>query len=146
MSFKMKGNVALKKVAWIKNIDAITKKQINQHIARDIVAIHKEAVKGVQKKSSGETQVRYNPKRTVVASKPGDPPNTDLGSFVQSIQFDLDQNKMRGVVGTNDKRGPWFEFGTSNMAARPWLTPAINTIRNDLLQYTIEWPNDESLD
>lgn len=95
-----------------------------QLVEDGVLAIHEEAVKGIMKRSSGEVQRRYNPKRIVVASKPGDPPNVDMGVFVKSVQFQVDENKLRGAVGTNDERGPWFEFGTANMAARPWLTPA----------------------
>jgi len=55
--------------------------------------IHEVAVKSIQDNSSGTPQTRYNPKRTVLASKPGDPPNTDTGRAVQSIKFDFKKEK-----------------------------------------------------
>ncbi len=96
-----------------------------QGVVEMTLALHAEAVKGVMKQSAGERQTRYNPKREVVASKPGQPPNIDFGVFVKSIQFEVDATNRVGYVGTNDKRGPWFEFGTKDMAPRPWLAPAL---------------------
>lgn len=98
---------------------------VNEAISDATLAVHEEAVRGIMKQSPGESQIRYNPKRRVTASKPGDPPNVDLGTFVRSVQFDVDLKNGKGQVGTNDKRGPWFEFGTKNMAKHPWLTPAL---------------------
>lgn len=87
--------------------------------------VHENAVRGVQKVSVGEWQTRYNPKRVRLASKPGDPPNVDTGVFIKSIQFQYDKTSSTGAVGTNDERGPGFEFGTTRMKPRPWLGPAI---------------------
>jgi HK97 gp10 family phage protein len=96
-----------------------------QAITEATLEVHAEAVKGVMKRSAGEKQTRYNPKRDVIASKPGDPPNVDMGLFVRSIQFEVDPTEMKGYVGSNDVRASWFEFGTKNMEARPWLGPAL---------------------
>lgn len=90
------------------------------------LAVHETAVKSIQNSSGGERQVRYGPTRTVTASKPGSPPNTDTGRLVQSIQFEFLDNGASSVVGTNVKYGKYLEFGTSKMAARPWLQPAFD--------------------
>ncbi len=58
------------------------------------------------------------------SSAPGEAPATDRGTFVASIQSII--TDVEGFVGTDDERGPWFEWGNMNMKARPWLTPARN--------------------
>lgn len=111
-----------------KTLEQVTKETndaLLKGVAEATLALHAQAVRGVAEQSAGEQQVRYNPKRTVVASKPGQPPNIDMGVFIRSIQFELDAVKMAGYVGSNDKRAPWFEFGTKNMKPRPWLSRAL---------------------
>lgn len=112
-------------------------------IQEGTLKIHELAVRGIMKRSPGEKAVRYNPKRNVVVSKPGDPPNVDRGIFVKSIQYELDYAWSSGYVGTNDERGPHFEFGTRNMAARPWLYPAWKaaqkTIKALMKRMKLEW-------
>ena len=117
-SLTPKGGVIFNK---LKTAENAGNDALYQALARSTLEVHAAAVKGIMQKSSGETQTRYNPKRTVVASKPGDPPNVDFGVFVKSVQFDVDPSSLTGAVGTNDKRGPWFEFGTKDMKPRPWL-------------------------
>jgi HK97 gp10 family phage protein len=90
--------------------------------------VHETAVKLIQAKSSGETQIRYNPKRSVTASKPGDAPNTDRGRLIQSIKFDFANKGLSSRVGTNLKYGRDLEFGTKKMEARPWLSTAIRIV------------------
>lgn len=93
-----------------------------------IFLIHKTAVESIQDNSSGIPQKRYSASgtpRNVLASKPGEPPNTDTGRLVQSIKFDFKEGGLIGRVGTNLKYGAWLEFGTKDVAARPWLSAAI---------------------
>lgn len=44
------------------------------------------------------------------------------GDFKET--FDHETSALETVIGTPDERGPWFEFGTSKMPARPVLGPA----------------------
>lgn len=64
------------------------------------------------------------------ASAPGAPPAPDTGKYRASWTYQVGEDS-RGAyvdVGTNDERGPWFEFGTRNMAARPHARKAANEI------------------
>jgi len=92
-----------------------------------IFLIHSIAVEIIQDNSSGTISKRYtNGKpRWVLASRPGEPPNTDTGRLVQSIKFDFQDGGLTGRVGTNLKYGAHLEFGTKDMAARPWLSTAV---------------------
>lgn len=108
----------------IDKIREVTQKDVFEAVAEGTLLIHAAAITGIMKQSPGKRMTRYNPKRQVVVSKPGDTPNVDRGVFVKSVQFNADRNKGTGEVGSNDKRAPWFEFGTTAMAARPWLWPA----------------------
>lgn len=115
---------ASKKLTNFETVKKSSRNSLMKIITQGTLKIHEEAVKGVIARSPGERQTRYNPKREVVASRPGDPPNVDRGIFLRSIQFEISQQDMSGYVGTNDERGPHFEFGTKRMAPRPWLGPA----------------------
>lgn len=59
------------------------------------------------------------------ASAPGQYPATDTGRLASSVMIDLPvPGGLTGRVGTNVQYGPMLEFGTSRMAARPWLLPS----------------------
>lgn len=88
------------------------------------IGVHGDALRSIAKQSFGSVQKRYNPTRMVVASKPGDAPNTDRGTLIQSIKFKINKADMTAVVGSNYKVASWLEFGTKHMAKRPWLKPA----------------------
>lgn len=90
-----------------------------------ILLIHETAVKSIQANTDGRAELRYDPKRTVAVSHPGDPPNTDTGRLVQSIQMAFKNGGLIGRVGSNLRYAAWLEFGTKRMQARPWLQPAI---------------------
>lgn len=85
--------------------------------------IRNEAVKMISENGDGPIEIRYLPKRKVHVSKPGDPPNADTGRLMQSIKVVKDG--MAYLVGTNLRYGAWLEFGTSDMAPRPWLSVAV---------------------
>jgi HK97 gp10 family phage protein len=111
----------------LKALERETKAGSIKAVQDSIFLIHKTAVESIQDNASGIPQVRYTNgrKRNVLASKPGDPPNTDTGRLVQSIKFDFQNGGLTGRVGTNLKYGAWLEFGTKNVEPRPWLSSAI---------------------
>lgn len=130
MSFKVIGKI--KGLAAVeKKIQKFKKETLASQITamQDAVfLIHATAVELIQDNDSGTPQIRYSragKKRVVLASLPGDPPNTDTGRLVQSIKFDFQNGGLKGRVGTNLKYGAHLEFGTKNMAARPWLSTAV---------------------
>jgi len=82
------------------------------------------AKKGIQRgPKSGKTYRRGNVVHQ--ASAPGQYPATDTGRLASSVMVNLPTPaSMIGEVGTNVIYGPMLEFGTSRMAARPWLLPS----------------------
>ncbi len=81
------------------------------------------AVKGIQgPPKSGTKYKKYNPNRTHTASAPGQYPASDTGRLASSVIAQPIPNGYE--VETNLKYGPMLEFGTSKMAARPWLLPS----------------------
>ena len=85
-------------------------------------AVHQRAVDLINDNQDGTKQKRRNV--NVFVSRPGDPPNTDTGRLVKSIFLKFENNAKTAKIGTNLKYGAWLEFGTLNMAARPWLSKA----------------------
>jgi HK97 gp10 family phage protein len=98
-------------------------KQI-EAVQNAVFLVHETAVKSIQDHQS-EGRVYKRGSVTHVASEAGYPPNTDTGHLVQSIQMDFEDGGLKGFVGTNLKYGAYLEFGTTKMAARPWLGPAL---------------------
>lgn len=64
-------------------------------------------------------------------SLPGNPPAPDTGNLRNSIRYEVNGSgkSVCGIVGTTQKDPPYgayLEYGTSRMAPRPWLKPAMN--------------------
>lgn len=94
-------------------------------VKKAVLIVHGNAVKLIQTRSPGKKQIRYSPRREITAANPGEAPNTDTGRLVQSIKFDIEDNGLKGFVGTNLKYGAYLEFGTQDMDPRPWLSTAL---------------------
>ena len=91
--------------------------------------IRNTAVKSIQKQSpGGVTYEKYNPRRSHVASAPGQPPNTDTGRLAGSIRA-VESGTPTAYVDALADYAVWLEFGTRNMAARPFMTPAVEAER-----------------
>lgn len=78
--------------------------------------------------ASGRTYQKYNPRRTHTASAPGQPPMSDTGRLVNSIEFDK-IGDLTATVGSKLTYALYLEYGTSRMAARPFFRPAVEEIR-----------------
>jgi HK97 gp10 family phage protein len=88
-------------------------------------AIQREAKASIQKSDT-------NP--VTGHSFPGSPPHTQTGRLVNSIYvktLDSDPKSAKIMVGTDLVYGRHLEFGTVNMAARPWLGRAMSATRKE---------------
>jgi HK97 gp10 family phage protein len=83
---------------------------------------------------SGATQSQ----RAANRSRPGEPPHVDTGHLRRNVGWSRDTTTKKRKIGTGignkDSVGyaVWLEFGTSRMAARPFLRPPAKTHRNKL--------------
>jgi len=66
------------------------------------------------------------------ASAPGEPPASNTGRLVNSIQTVYDTKNLTGTVGTSVEYGGYLEFGTQTIEPRPFLRPALATHRRSL--------------
>lgn len=81
-----------------------------------------KVVQSIQERSPGEPQFRYDPDRWAVAANPGETPNTDTGNLVNSIQVEAQSDLQQAII-VGAVYGAALEFGTPNMAARPFMMP-----------------------
>jgi phage gpG-like protein len=137
MAFKISGSIkgAKKLFKQIDSLEREMKAAPIKAVQDSTFLLHKTAVELIQDNSSGIPQVRWSNgrPRNVLASKPGQPPNTDTGRLVQSIKFDFKNKGLVGRVGTNLRYGAWLEFGTKEgLKPRPWLSTAIKMIEKDV--------------
>lgn len=126
----LKGSVTAKRNG--KGFDKIVKSSktsIFSKLQLCAIELHAEAVKGIMKRSMGNPY-KYKGKERI-AGKIGEPPNVQTGVFVRSVQFETDFDSLTAVVGTNDIRGPWFEFGTKYYSPwHPWLESAWKKVQS----------------
>ncbi len=67
------------------------------------------------------------------ASAPGEPPATDTGNLVNSIEVEKVRPLTRHV-NVHAEYAPYLEYGTARMAARPFLQPSFEEERNSFTQ------------
>ena len=93
------------------------------------------AIKSIQETSSGQ-QVRRSKQGggtyTHTAAAKGQAPNTDTGNLVASIAVEKAGNA-KYHIGSGLDYAEFLEFGTSKMGARPWLQPAMQANRKNLI-------------
>ena len=94
---------------------------MTETITRVVMDTRTNAVQGIQR-GPATGAVRRDGSR---ASAPGQFPMSDTGRLANSVEFNLPTaGRLMGEVGTNVIYGRYLEFGTSRMAARPWLLPS----------------------
>ena len=94
---------------------------------QDTMNTAKESIQRHQ--SAGKTYTKYNPKRVHTASEAGNPPNSDTGYLANNINMVLDNDGLGGSVESRADYSAHLEFGTSKMAARPFMQPALEENR-----------------
>ena len=92
--------------------------------------VRNNAVRMIQRPSvGGVTYEKYSPRRTHTASAAGEPPNTDTGRLIGSIRVQQ-AGKVTAEVIAGVDYARYLEFGTRHMAARPFMTPAVEQERS----------------
>ena len=71
-----------------------------------------------------------------IRSAPGEPPKTDSGNLVGSIQFRLTDSGFSGEVYTNSVYARALEFGfaPNNLAARPFMQPGFERNKDKVVK------------
>jgi HK97 gp10 family phage protein len=93
------------------------------------VEMRGDVIKSIQHgPASGRAYRKYNPNRVHRASAPGQAPMTDTGRLASSITFDQ-RGDLTAVVGSAIVYAVYLEYGTSQMAARPFFRPAVEAVR-----------------
>src|SRR5699024_920937 len=87
--------------------------------------VRTNAINLIRTPSMGHTYVQYKPfYKTHTASAPGGAPNIDTGRLVSSLNVTR-SGSTSAEVSANVEYAAWLELGTRNMAARPFMTPAV---------------------
>ena len=83
--------------------------------------------------------IQRDPKTGVVygnhqASAPGQPPATDTGQLVRSITMSVEgtEGEVVGVIRASAPYAAMLEFGTSNIAPRPYMQPGLESQRRKI--------------
>lgn len=103
-------------------------KNAKRGMFRAVSVVQNEAVSSIARgPKTGPIVVRYNPRRTHQASAAGEPPATDQGFLVSAFTNSIDV-KGGAVIGQVINSAPYaapLEYGTTTMAARPFMQPAL---------------------
>jgi len=111
------------------NLPAVMKaidKAAKDRMQEAVQAVRNQALETLSGSRSGRTYKVPGTSRTYTASSPGEPPAVATAELRQNIKTAVEpEGKMIvGMVGTDKIQGKMTEFGTKNMAARPWLRPS----------------------
>ena len=109
-----------------KNIESLKSKaeaETARAVRATAQAIRNDAIISVKSHlSAGEVYTRGTVKH--VASKPGSPPNQDRGTLTRNIRVTMNDD-LTADISSNAPYSAALEFGTSNIDARPFMTPAV---------------------
>ena len=114
---------------------------IRKAINQSVLMVQADARRSIERPSGGKIYVRKKAKRGKrgfgrgskteihIASKPGDAPNKDNGDLIKYlIVSKVKGNTRKGYSAYVKSLAPYsmdLEYGTSRMAARPFLRPAL---------------------
>lgn len=121
----------------LRKMDQISDK-VNDALQDGLMAsatmVQSEAVKSIARGvKSGRTYTRG--RITHQASAPGEAPATDTGALIRGFQIeDAFINRNVVFVLNNSDHAEPLEFGTSRIAARPFLFPALEGSRKKIMK------------
>lgn len=112
----------------------------NQFVLQSFVKdVQKEIDKNARKNTQDAGKFARSKVREILnvkhRSKPNSPPGRLSGKLRKSIRYKAikEDGEHVLIVGSNDFKANWLEFGTSKMAARPFLFPTINKHKEEIM-------------
>ena len=131
----MKTSVTVTRQSKVKGVTAKYNAKLKQIIGVGGQMVMNEAKQSIQQNSGGgKTYQKYKPRRTHTASAEGQPPNTDTGFLVSNIFLQIDPDGLGADVESRADYSGYLEFGTSKMRARPYLQPALEANRRNIIR------------
>ena len=97
-------------------------KKVKQLITRACMIVESRAIESILRDpKTGATYGKH------IASAAGEPPASDTGFLARSISFSVEENKgeVIGMVKASAPYAAYLEFGTRNIAPRPYMQPAL---------------------
>ena len=103
---------------------------VESRLARVARAVEEELAAGVAESAEElRNEIRDGLQTGPSPSQPGEPPTDRSGSLTDSIQVHTEESGLRATVRSNLDYAAYLEFGTINMAARPFMRPALERAR-----------------
>lgn len=106
-------------------------RRVLQRLIRETPDKASEAIRGIATEMTNDIILSYGES----PSSPGEPPGVDIGNLRAGTEWEPDeQDKLKAYVTIEAEYGPYLEFGTSKMAARPFVTPVFERWRSGELK------------
>lgn len=118
----VKGQAGVKRIMAVLN-DPEARRGIEQALFDGAGAIVAEAQISITRGSVSEG--------SHVPSRPGEPPNNDTGVLKNNIEA-TQEGPLRAIASSNAPYSQPLEFGTSKMAARPFMRPAAAKVKGEV--------------
>lgn len=110
----------------LSRISTSYQKEVEKALLASAAEMNSYAITKIQRgTSAGRTYRRGG--RVHIASAPGAYPNTDYGELVRGMFFGM-TGYLTASWGNRAKHAKPLEFGTSRMAARPFIRPTFNAL------------------
>lgn len=95
--------------------------QALRQLALEGVSIARESM--LESPATGRDYARGG--RTHTASSPGNPPRVDMGNLINTLHIENRGSFSQAIIAGGGAEGyaEWLEFGTTKMAARPFMGP-----------------------
>lgn len=132
-------------VTFISNLDEVMKQIDDTAKARmkeAVNTVRNQVTETLSGSRSGRTYKVPGTQKTYTASAPGEAPAVQTGELRQSISSEVEGQgrDIIGRVGTDKIQGKMTEFGTRNMAPRPWLRKSFEKKELDIKEIFIrQW-------
>ena len=115
--------------ALVKALDAVpatTERAVRAVVRATAMRVEGTAKERIQRPpKTGRLYRTYNKRKLHQASAPGESPATDSGTLASRVFHDVQAGGFEASVFSDVNYAGMLEFGTKNMAPRPYLGPAL---------------------